>query len=142
MAENLWPITKFHFTVEGANFTTGFQEVSGLEISYDPIDYRSGDDPTYSMQKIPGLKKFTSITLKKGVFQDDDAFYEWIKDTLANPDRRETLTINLLDEEGTPVKTWTVVNAFPVKYQGPDLNATDNNVAVETLELAHEGIEM
>ena len=142
MAENLWPITKFHFTVEGANFTTGFQEVSGLEISYDPIDYRASDDPTYSMQKIPGLRKYANIVLKKGVFEGDDAFYEWIKDTLANPERRETLTINLLNEEGSPVKTWTVINAFPVKYAGPDLNATDNNVAVETLELAHEGIEM
>ena len=142
MADLAWPITKFHFTLEGANFTYGFQEVTGLEISYDPIDYRSGDDPTYITQKIPGLKKFSNITLKKGVFEDDDAFYDWITDTLANPERREDLVCNLLNEEGSVMKSWTIINAFPIKYQGPDLNSTASEIAVETLELVHEGIEM
>ncbi len=142
MAEELWPIPKFHFKVEWAGNDIGFQEVSGLEMETQFIEYRAGDDPTYLTQKIPGLKKHGNITLKKGVYSGDSAFWDWFSDVQTNPERREEVIIQLLDEEEAPVVTWTVNNAFPVKVSGPDLKSDANEIAIESIELAHEGFEV
>ena len=142
MAEELWPIPKFHFKVEMGDTEIGFQEVTGLEMEIEFIEYRTGDDPTYLKQKIPGLKKHGNITLKKGVYAGDDSFWEWFKDVQTNPERREEVIIQLLDEEEAPVVTWTVTNAFPVKVSGPDLKSDANEIAIESIELAHEGFEV
>lgn len=141
MADELWPIPKFHFTVEWGGLDIGFQEVSGLEMETQFIEYRAGNDAELVTRKIPGLKKHGTITLKKGVFEDDTTFYDWFADVQTNTERREDVTISLLNEENTPVMTWVVRNAFPVKISGPDLKADANEVALETIELAHEGIE-
>ncbi len=140
MAEAQWPIPKFHFRVEWAGNDIGFQEVTGLSLETQFIEYRAGNDGTFFTQKIPGLKKNSNITLKKGLFHGDNAFWDWFLDVQTNPERRETVTISLLDEEGNPVFVWTVVNAFPVKVSAPDLKSDANEIAVETIELAHEGI--
>jgi len=142
MAEELWPIPKFHFKVEMGDTEIGFQEVTGLEMEIEFIEYRTGDDPTYLKQKIPGLKKHGNITLKKGVYAGDDSFWEWFKEVQTNPERREEVVIQLLDEEESPVVTWTVTNAFPVKVSGPDLKSDANEIAIESIELAHEGFEV
>ncbi|MBI9052299.1 MAG: phage tail protein [Bacteroidales bacterium] len=142
MAEELWPIPKFHFKVEMGDTEIGFQEVTGLEMEIEFIEYRTGDDPTFLKQKIPGLKKHGNITLKKGVYAGDDSFWEWFKDVQTNPERREEVIIQLLDEEEAPVVTWTVTNAFPVKVSGPDLKSDANEIAIESIELAHEGFEV
>jgi phage tail-like protein len=140
MADTLWPIPKFHFRVEWAGNDVGFQEVTGLSMETQFIEYRAGNDPTFLTQKVPGLKKHGNITLKKGLFAHDNAFWDWFTDVQANKDRRETVTITLLDEEGSPVFVWTVNNAFPVKVSAPDLKSDANEVAVESIELAFEGI--
>jgi len=140
MADSQWPIPKFHFRVEWAGNDIGFQEISGLSMETQFIEYRAGNDATFLTQKIPGLKKHGNITLKKGMFAQDNAFWDWWSDVQANKDRRETVTITLLDEEGSPVFVWTVTNAFPVKVSAPDLKSDANEVAIETIELAHEGI--
>ncbi len=141
MADELWPIPKFHFTVEWGGIALGFQEVSGLEMETQFIEYRAGNDTELITRKIPGLKKHGTITLKKGVFEDDTTFYDWFAEVQTDTERREDVIISLLNEENTPVMTWTVRNAFPVKISGPDLKADANEVALETIELAHEGIE-
>lgn len=140
MAETLWPIPKFHFRVEWAGNDVGFQEVSGLSMETQFIEYRAGNDPTFITSKIPGLKKHGNITLKKGLFEGDNAFWDWFADVQTNKERRETVTITLLDEEGSPVFVWTVNNAFPVKISAPDLKSDANEIAIESIELAHEGI--
>ena len=142
MAEELWPIPKFHFKVEMGDTEMGFQEVTGLEMETEFIEYRTGDDPTFLKQKIPGLKKHGNITLKKGVYAGDDSFWVWFKDVQTNVERREEVIIQLLDEEESPVVTWTVNNAFPVKVSGPDLKSDANEIAIETIELAHEGFDV
>src|SRR6478736_1259403 len=140
MADTLWPIPKFHFRVEWAGNDIGFQEVSGLSMETQFIEYRAGNDNTFLTQKIPGLKKNGNITLKKGIFHGDNAFWDWFHDVQTNKDRRETVTITLLDEEGSPVFVWTLSNAFPVKFTAPDLKSDANEVAIESIELAFEGI--
>lgn len=117
-------------------------EVSGLEMEYDIIEYRAGDSPVFTKQKMPGLRKAGEVTLKKGIFKDDKAMWDWINKVKLNTIQRETVTINLLDESGSPVKTWEVVNAWPKKITVEGFKADGNTAAIEILVLAHEGVNI
>ena len=136
-----YPLPKFHFVVEWGGVRIGFTEVSGMEAETEVIEYRDGASPDYSKLRIPGMQKYANITLKRGTFPSDNDFFEWWKTTrsLASPERRDVI-ISLLNEAHEPVMVWTVKNAFPTKVQATDLKADGNEVAIETLELAHEGI--
>lgn len=140
--DNVWPMPKFHFSVDlgSQDSTTSFQEISGLDVEAQPIEYRHGDSPEFSTIKMPGLKKSGNVTLKKGIFKDDNNFWAWFEAIKMNTIKRETVVIKLLDEEGNPTMTWTLANAWPTKITGTDLKSDSNEVAVETLELAHEGV--
>lgn len=89
---------------------------------------------------MPGIKKSSNVTLKKGVFKGDKTFWEWFNQIKMNTIERQTVTISLLDETGQAAQTWTLKNAWPTKITGTDMKSDGNEVAVETLELAHEGI--
>lgn len=140
MAMNQYPLPKFHFTVEWGGTRIGFSEVSGLDMQVDLIEYRDGSSPTYGKIKMPGMHKFSNITLKRGVFQGDNDFFNWLNTVSLNTIERRDLTISLLNEQHMPVMTWKVRNAWPVKVQSTDLKSDANEVAIETLELAHEGL--
>ncbi|KAA0129347.1 phage tail protein [Chryseobacterium sp. SN22] len=135
-----YPLVKFAFEVDWGGTKVGFQEVSGLNIETDVIEYRHGASPDFSKIKMTGLQKFSNITFKRGTFKSDNEFYAWFKTMQANTVERRSITISLLDENGEPAVTWKVKNAFPVKLQSTDLKAEGNEVAVETLEIAHEGL--
>ncbi len=134
-----YPYGKFRYKVEIDGITAGgFSEVTGFDASIDVMEYREGDMVQTPM-KIPGLKKYGNITLKKGL-ADSMALYEWLDKGVTGEVERKTITITLLDATESPVASWRVINAWPVKYTGPDFNATSSEVAVETLEVAHEGM--
>lgn len=135
-----YPSPVFHFNVEWGGEKVSFSEVSGLNIETQVIEYRGGFNKEFSPQKMPGLQKFGNITLKRGIFNGDNEFYDWLNTTNQNTVQRRDLIINLLNENSEPVMTWKVKNAFPVKIEGPGLKATGNEVAIETLEIAHEGL--
>lgn len=137
---NEYPLSKFYFEVDWGGTKVGFQEVSGLNIEVDPIEYRQGASPDFSKIKMPGMAKFPNITLKRGSFKGDNEYQEWLRTINLNTVDRRSITISLLDETGSPAITWKVKNAFPVKLQSTDLKAEGNEVAVETLEIAHEGL--
>jgi phage tail-like protein len=129
-----------HFQVEWAGTRIGFIEVSGLEIQYDVVEQHDGASPDYSSQKMPGRPRYSNIVLKRGIIPGDNEFYTWIKTIKLNTVEKRDLVICLLDEEHNPAVVWKVKNAFPVRLTGPVLNAFASEVAIETLELAHEGI--
>ncbi len=137
-----WPISKFFFKVNlgSQDNTVSFQEVSGLDTETQPIEYRHGDNKVFSTIKMPGITKTGNVTLKKGIFVNDNNFWKWYDAIKMNTIKRETVTIQLLDETGSPVMTWTLANAWPTKISGTDLKSDANEVAIETLELAHEGL--
>ena len=135
-----YPLPKFHFQVQWGGVRIGFTEVTGLQIETEVIEYREGSSPEYNKVKMPGLRKFSNITLKRGTFASDNDFYNWMNTVKLNTIERRNLIINLLNEEHQPVITWSVKNAFPVKIQSADLKSDANEVAIETLELAHEGL--
>ena len=117
-----------------------FQEVSGLDTETQAIEYRHGDHPVFSTMKMPGIKKFGNITMKKGIFKSDNKFWDWYNQIKMNTIKRVPVTISLLDEAGGATMTWTLANAWPTKITGTDLKADGNEVAIESIEIAHEGL--
>ena len=142
LSPQAWPLPKFHFNVKwgSEDMVTAFQEISGLETETQPIEYRAGDSKVFSPVKMPGLAKFTNVVMKKGVFKSDNKFWAWYDKIKMNTIKRESITINLLDESGSPTMSWTLLNAWPTKITGTDLKSDGNEVAVETIEIAHEGL--
>lgn len=137
-----YPLPKFHFTIEWGGTRIGFTEVTGLDATAEPIEYREGSSPEYTKIKMPGLTKFSNITLKRGSFSGDLDFYHWMQTINMNTVERRDLVISLLNEQHEPVFSWKIKNAWPTKIQASDLKADGNEVAIETLELAHEGLSI
>ncbi len=138
--DNNWPLPKFYFEVTFPGFKASFQEVSGLDTEAQIIEYRHGNSKVFSTIKMPGLVKTSNVTLKKGIFAGDNIFWKWYDSIKMNIIERKTVTIKLLDEGGNPTMVWTLNNAWPTKITGTDMKSDGNEVAVETLELAHEGL--
>ena len=111
MAE--YPLPKFHFYVEWAGASIKFSEVSGLDKENEVIEYRDGASREYSKLKMPGLQKYSNITLKRGVFAGDNEFFDWMNTVKMNTIERRDITISLLNENHEPVMVWKVKNAWP-----------------------------
>jgi phage tail-like protein len=135
-----WPIPKFYFSVKIGNLVSSFQEVSGLDVEAQVIEYRHGDSPIFSNQKMPGLVKFSNITLKKGMFKDGKAFQDLFNKSTMNTVVRQPVVISLLDEDNKVTMKWTLQNAWVTKITGSNMDSNTNEVLVETMELAHEGL--
>ena len=136
----VWPLPKFYFEVKWDTQVMSFQEVSGLDIEAQVIEYRHGDNPIFSTIKMPGMVQSGNVTMKKGVFVTDNKFWDWYNQIKMNTIKRVPVTISLLDEAGAPTMVWTLSNAWPTKITSTDLNAEGNEVAVEEIEIVHEGV--
>jgi len=136
----VWPLPKFYFQVKWDSNVMSFQEVSGLDAEAQPIEYRHGDSADFAVIKMPGIKKTGNVTMKKGVFKSDNKFWDWFNQIKMNTIKRVPVTISLLDESGAATMVWTLANAWPTKITGTDLKSDGNEVAVETIEIAHEGL--
>jgi len=140
--DQYWPLPKFHFSVDiGDLLDLPFQEVSGLDISTEAIEYRHGNAPNGTIN-MPTILKYADVTLKKGVFSSDNEFQNWIDSLKMNTVKRLSVKIKLLNENGDPEKTWILKNAFPIQVTPTDMNSTASEVAVETIVFAHEGLEV
>lgn len=137
-----YPLPKFHFIVQWGGTKVGFSEVSGLNIENKVIEYRDGASPEYSKIKMPGMREYSNITLKRGVFKGDNEFFKWLNTISLNTVERRDITISLLNENHEPVVVWKVHNAFPIKIQSTDLKSDGNDPAIEQIDLAHEGLSI
>ncbi len=135
-------LASYNFRVELDGITrAGFKECSGLDSTIKAVTYREGTDPTLAQRQIPGLQSFSNIVLKRG-FSQDNALWEWHKLALEGQVQRRTISIILRDEQGNDKIWWNIKNCWPTKWTGPALDAAGDNIAIETLELAHEGISV
>ncbi len=134
-------LTKFRFEVDWGGTKIGFSEVSGLNVETEVIEYRNGVTPGDTKVKQAGLKKYGNISLKRGMFENDNEYFNWWRETFREEYKRD-ITIKLLNESGSPVVSWSVSQAWPVKIDATDLKADGNEVAIESMELAHEGLLM
>lgn len=140
MAE--YPLPVFHFEVEWGGTKGDFTEISGLSKEAEILEYRNGGSKQYSTVKLPGLQKEQNVTLKRGIFRGDNELYDWWKKISQNKTERRPVIINLLDSAHKPVLTWTLTNAWAVKVEHPNLHSSNNEIAVESIELAHEGLKI
>jgi phage tail-like protein len=133
------PYADFNFWVEIEGLIVGgFSEVSGLKMEVDVEVYNEGGLNEYPHQ-LPGRVKQNTITLKRGL-TDMDTLWPWCRDVTQGIIKRRNLTIYLLDEAGLPAMWWDVLQAYPVRWEGPDLRASGNAVALESLVLAYHGL--
>lgn len=137
-----WPMPKFRFEVDLGTEMTGiaFQEVSGMDVENQIIEYRKSNSTLFSTEKMPGITKYGNITMKLGVFVNDNTFWKWYDEIKMNTIKRRTVLIKLLDENGKVTMQWLLDNAWPTKITSTDLKSDGNEVAVDTLEIAHEGL--
>jgi phage tail-like protein len=142
-----YPYRTFRYQVEIDGITrAGFSEVSGMNASIDPVEYREGNDMRNTPRKFPGLTKFGNVTLRWGVSNDTD-FVTWLTSVAPSNSAaptglvRHSVTITLFDDAGNPGPSWALINAWPVGYTVPDLSGLGSEVAIQSLELAHEGLE-
>ena len=136
------PYGNFNFHVEIDGITrAAFQEASGFDSAIDVIEHREGGENT-TVRKLPAMTKYTNITLKWGITDDTD-LYDWHRQWVTGDPaaQRKNGSVILLDRQGQEKVRWNFINAWPSKWTGPSFNAEGNDVAIETLELAHEGIE-
>jgi phage tail-like protein len=141
VAQRKDPYRNFRFLLEIDSIVqAGFSECTIPDTTSDVIDYREGNEQP-SARKLPGLTKWGNITLKWGATDSLD-LYNWRKlvEQGKMKDARRKVTVILQDEEGNNAARWEFVDAWPSKYDAPDVTAKGNDVAVESLEIVHEGM--
>jgi len=141
-----YPYPGYNFVVSVTNVDSGetvsgsFAEASGMVVELTPIEYRDGTDDI-TVRKVRGLRKISNITLKRGI-TGHVGFWRWVLAGINGDVQRQQGYIALLNEDRAEVMRWDFKQAWPTKYTGPSLNAKNSEIAMETLELALEGLEI
>lgn len=136
------PYLGFNFTLDlGTGVAAGFTEVSGLSHELDLVEYREGADRRNTPRLLVGLHRVGEITLRRGLAGNLE-LYQWLRDALAGNAPRRNLVLNLLAEDRSPVMSWKLVNALPMKLTHGPLLAADSEVAIEELVIAPEALEI
>lgn len=143
----LFPVPGFYFSVEIDGDVIAFQEVTGLDQESEILEYRAGNNKNFITQKRLGMAKASTITFKKGVFESDDRLGEMAWDSIIEHKFHSfgepiDLLVYLNEESGNPIASWAIYNAIPVKVTGPSLKSDSSEVAVESIEFAHEGLDV
>ncbi len=136
------PYRQFRFRVEIDGITqAGFNECSFADTTTDPVEYREGDEPP-RFRKLSALTKYGNITLKWGITDSMD-IYDWRQQVIdvGAEANRKNISIILIDEAGDDKTRWDIERAWPTKYDPPDFSAKGNEVAIESLEIVHEGFK-
>lgn len=137
-----YPFPKFHFQVEWGGARIGFTEITGLDVETEVIEYRDGALREFSKMKIPGMQKYPNVTMKRGVFKSDNEYFAWWNTVSLNTIERRDVIVSLLNEAHEPVMVWKIKNAWPTKIGSTDLKADGNEIAIESIELAHDGLSI
>jgi phage tail-like protein len=141
--DNASPLPRLSVSVRfGDGDAAKFQGLSGSDSEGLRVDYRHGNSPIFYPIKMPGLGRVGNVTMRKGIFVGDAKFWAWYNEFKMNTIKRGPVVINLLDETGTPNMVWTLNNAWPTKIAATDLKADGNDVAIESLEIAYETIDL
>jgi phage tail-like protein len=136
------PYGQFNFIVEIDGIPVGgFSEASGLTTDTNVIEYREGNEQHGTARKLPGLMKYNNIVLKRG-WTKNKKLWDWRKKVIDGKTQRTHGTITLLDEARQPALSWNFREGWPSKWEGPALNGKTSEVAIETLEIVHEGLEL
>jgi len=134
------PFRTFNFRLEIDGLTVGsFRECSGLAADGNAVDYREGTDIPRSVRKLIGLQSYSNVTLKRG-YTSNPELWNWYKNIVNGISDRRHGSVILMDEQRKDVMRWSLENMWIKKIEAPSFNATANEVAVESVELVHEGL--
>jgi phage tail-like protein len=142
MALDVYPYKNFRFKVEVAGtMVAGFSDVTGFDATFDVVEYREGDAKDITPRKQPGLVKYSNVVFKRGVISAMD-FFDWIEEVHNGKltVERKTVTVQLCDDEDKVVASWQILKAWPCKYTGPEFKGNGSEIAMESIEFAHEGL--
>jgi phage tail-like protein len=141
MSQQPYPLPRFHFQVDWAGSMMSFTEVTGLVMEREKIEYRHSDSADFHKLQQPGLQKVANIVFKRGTFEKNTEFANWYLDVADDRQfKRRDIIIRLLNEKHQPVAAWKAARCFPLKVSAPDLKADANEIAIESMEVAHEGL--
>ncbi len=136
------PYGAFNFRVEIDGLTVGsFSECSGLSAESNVVEYREGTDVDLAVRKLKGLQKYNNLTLKRG-YTSNTELWDWFKNLAEGKADRRNGSIILLDEERKDVMRWSIKNAWIRRIDGPSFKASGNELAIELIELVHEGLAL
>ena len=136
----VYPGAEFRFELEIDGLYAGrFMEMSGGVAFNESIGYRDSNMFLEMSHKVAGLGEYSNIILKRGMIEEP-VLSGWLAKGLTGAVERKTVTVRLLDAPQSAAASWQIINAWPVKYTSPDFSAASNMIAIETLELAHEGM--
>lgn len=139
----VWPVPKFYFSVSIPGVgDAAFQEVSGLEGEAAAIEVRAGGGMPAGVRKLPGQAKAGFVTLHRGIVPTASGFLDWAQDAKLTEFTGKPLTVSLLDEAGEASMVWTLSNARPLKISCTNLSAGTKEIAVESVEVSHDGITL
>ena len=138
-----YPLPRFHFQVDWGGAKLSFTEVTGLVMEREKIEYRHSDSKDFSKISMPGMKKNNNLTMKRGKFEGDFDYNTWFEE-VANEriEGRRDVVIRLWNEKHEPVAAWKAIRCFPVKVTAPDFKSDANEAAIESIEVAHEGLTL
>jgi phage tail-like protein len=141
VSDRLDPLASFNFIITVDGIRAGFSEVGGLATETDIIEYREGSEDI-TVRKIPGKRKYTNISLKRGYTTNGKDLWAWRKTVMDGKTARKGGTITLMDESRKAALTWEFSDGWPSKWAGPALNAKNNEIAIEELEICIEGLTL
>jgi phage tail-like protein len=145
-----WPLVKYQFRIEisgglGLSSTTIYaQSVEGMEMEIEIYNYRHGNLTDDRVIRVPGMKNYSNVVIKKGVYKDDNEFFDWLNNVTMNTTDRYTILIKMLDTDNdAPLLTWKLLEALPVKYKPSELSAEAmDEPAIEELEFVYDFFEV
>jgi phage tail-like protein len=141
-AQRVDPYKNYNFLVEIGGITSaGFSSCVIPDTSVEVIEYREGADDVTGVRKLPGRVKYSNIILKRGLTASQD-LWNWYKNVVTGVPDRRTVAVTLLDDSRSSVMKWLFYNAWPIKYEISSLQGKGNDVAIESLEIAHERMDL
>ena len=137
MPEDAYANCRFYIEIDGHSKAV-FTEMSGLQLETDVTEYQEGGNNTF-VHRLPGRTKVGTIVLKRGITSAND-FFKWYQEILQGKINPKNMSVVVYDAEGTELMRWNFANVYPIKWSGPQFAAAGQTAAIESLELAHDGL--
>lgn len=135
-----YPITAFRYTAKIGDDDVAFSEISGLNIGYETTEYKEATKDGIRTLQVVGQRDVPTVTMKRGIFEKSLQLYDWLNSMHTDDFERKDIVISMLNNNNEAVITWTITNAFPVKFEGPSLDATSNDVSFQSLEVKGDAL--
>ena len=135
-----YPITAFRYTAKIGDDDVAFSEISGLNIGYETTEYKEATSDGIRTLQVVGQRDVPTVTMKRGIFEKSLQLHDWLNSMHTDDFERKDIVISMLNNNNEAVITWTITNAFPVKFEGPSLDATSNDVSFQSLEVKGDAL--